>query len=176
MAKAKKILKALGWTVLGIVAVAAGLAAYIQLTGIPRYEPEKVAFTVRVHAGARGARAAHGHAAVRELPQGPRDGRAHGPRDDGRAGRVRLRSTRRTSRRIAESGIGKWTDSELAYLLRTGITRDGRYTPPWMLKFPLTGRRGAEGDHRVPALRRPAGAADPAEGRRRRGRRSSRRC
>jgi len=36
----------------------------------------------------------------------------------------------------ADTGIGKWTDGELAYLLRTGITRDGRYTPPWMVKLP----------------------------------------
>ena len=36
-----------------------------------------------------------------------------------------------------ETGIGSWTDGELAYLLRTGVTRDGRYTPPWMVKLPL---------------------------------------
>jgi len=37
----------------------------------------------------------------------------------------------------AETGIGSWTDGELVYLLRTGVTRDGRYTPPWMVKLPL---------------------------------------
>ncbi|HET9316005.1 MAG TPA: c-type cytochrome, partial [Vicinamibacteria bacterium] len=36
-----------------------------------------------------------------------------------------------------EYGIGDWTDGELAYLLRTGVARDGRYTPPWMIKLPL---------------------------------------
>jgi mono/diheme cytochrome c family protein len=35
-----------------------------------------------------------------------------------------------------EYGIGAWTDGEIAYLIRTGIARDGRYTPPWMLKLP----------------------------------------
>jgi hypothetical protein len=35
-----------------------------------------------------------------------------------------------------ETGIGTYTDGELAYLLRTGITRDGRYAPPWMVKVP----------------------------------------
>jgi mono/diheme cytochrome c family protein len=35
-----------------------------------------------------------------------------------------------------ETGIGGWTDGELAYLLRTGIRKDGRYTPPWMVKLP----------------------------------------
>src|SRR5262245_63862869 len=33
-------------------------------------------------------------------------------------------------------GIGAWTDGEIAFLLRTGIARDGRYTPPWMVKLP----------------------------------------
>ena len=33
-------------------------------------------------------------------------------------------------------GIGSWTDGEIAYLLRTGIRRDGRYTPPYMVKIP----------------------------------------
>ncbi|MCB0667299.1 MAG: c-type cytochrome [Saprospiraceae bacterium] len=33
-------------------------------------------------------------------------------------------------------GIGKWTDGEILYLLRTGIKRDGRYAPPYMAKLP----------------------------------------
>jgi mono/diheme cytochrome c family protein len=33
-------------------------------------------------------------------------------------------------------GIGRWTDGELAYLLRTGVKRDGQYTPPYMVKLP----------------------------------------
>lgn len=32
-------------------------------------------------------------------------------------------------------GIGGWTDGEIAFLLRTGIRRDGQYTPPWMPKL-----------------------------------------
>ena len=33
-------------------------------------------------------------------------------------------------------GITHYTDGELAYLMRTGIRKDGQYTPPWMPKFP----------------------------------------
>jgi len=33
-------------------------------------------------------------------------------------------------------GIGGWTDGELAYLIRTGISRDGQYIPPYMAKLP----------------------------------------
>lgn len=33
-------------------------------------------------------------------------------------------------------GIGEWTPSEILYLLRTGIKRDGQYAPPYMAKLP----------------------------------------
>ena len=33
-------------------------------------------------------------------------------------------------------GIGEWTDGEIVYLLRTGIKRNGKYSPPWMAKLP----------------------------------------
>lgn len=35
-----------------------------------------------------------------------------------------------------EHGISKYTDGELAYLIRTGIRKDGRYAPPYMPKLP----------------------------------------
>lgn len=38
--------------------------------------------------------------------------------------------------RHPQKGIGSWTDGELAYLLRTGVTRDGTYIPPYMIKLP----------------------------------------
>ncbi|MET0552151.1 MAG: cytochrome c [Vicinamibacteria bacterium] len=136
MAKAKKILKALGWTVLGIVAVAAGLAAYVQLTGIPRYEPEKVAFMVQYTP----ERVARGRRTVTRLCASCHKGRetgaltGHAMTDaPGVFGWIHSANITQDE----EFGIGRYTDSELAYLLRTGITRDGRYTPPWMLKFPL---------------------------------------
>jgi mono/diheme cytochrome c family protein len=34
-------------------------------------------------------------------------------------------------------GIGAWTDGELYYFLRTGIRKDGSWAPPFMPKFPL---------------------------------------
>ena len=36
-----------------------------------------------------------------------------------------------------EYGISDYTDGELAYLIRTGVRRDGQYVPSWMPKFPL---------------------------------------
>ncbi len=35
-----------------------------------------------------------------------------------------------------DSRLAGYTDGELAYLLRTGVKRDGNYAPPWMVKFP----------------------------------------
>ena len=32
--------------------------------------------------------------------------------------------------------LAKYTDGELAYLIRTGIKKDGTYAPPWMVKLP----------------------------------------
>jgi len=34
------------------------------------------------------------------------------------------------------AGVGSWTDADLVYLLRTGVQRDGRYEPPYMIKLP----------------------------------------
>jgi mono/diheme cytochrome c family protein len=34
-----------------------------------------------------------------------------------------------------DAGIGTWTDGEIAFLLRTGINKYGKYTPPWMPKL-----------------------------------------
>jgi mono/diheme cytochrome c family protein len=35
-----------------------------------------------------------------------------------------------------EQGLGRYTDGEIAFLLRTGIKKNGQYSPPWMPKFP----------------------------------------
>lgn len=34
-------------------------------------------------------------------------------------------------------GIGLWSDADLLYLFRTGIKKNGQYTPPYMAKMPL---------------------------------------
>lgn len=36
----------------------------------------------------------------------------------------------------AEEGIGKWTDGQIIYFLRTGLKPDGQYAPPYMPKYP----------------------------------------
>lgn len=127
------------WTLraLGLVAVlAAGAAAYVQLDGIPRYRPQRVDFAVdktpeRV---ARGRRTTTMLCASchRDPATGALTGRRlyDLPRGLGEVYASNITQDWRY-------GIGGWTDAEIAYLVRTGVTRDGRYTPPWMVKLPL---------------------------------------
>jgi mono/diheme cytochrome c family protein len=35
-----------------------------------------------------------------------------------------------------EKGLGQYSDGQLVYLLRTGLSKDGNYIPPYMSKFP----------------------------------------
>ena len=35
-----------------------------------------------------------------------------------------------------QTGLSSYSNEELIYLLRTGIKKDGKYAPPWMVKFP----------------------------------------
>jgi Cytochrome C oxidase, cbb3-type, subunit III/Cytochrome c len=121
----------------GILALAAGAAAlYIDRSGIPRYVPARLELSVdvtpeRVERGRKSVdmlcAACHldnetgvlsGHR-MPDLP--PQFGVAYSA----------------NITRDPETGIGAWSDGELAHLLRTGVTRDGRYTPPWMIKLPL---------------------------------------
>jgi mono/diheme cytochrome c family protein len=126
------------WTLafIAVVALLAGGALlYIDRAGIPHYPPGRIELTVEVNPERveRGRRtvamlcsACHldnetgalSGKRMEDLP--PQFGAAHSA----------------NITRDAETGIGTWTDGELAYLLRTGVTRDGRYTPPWMVKLP----------------------------------------
>jgi mono/diheme cytochrome c family protein len=130
----KRILK----IVLGLVAVLAlvvgGTLLYINASGIPTYPPGKVELKVevtpeRVAGGRRTVQllcaSCHldnntGTLAGKPMPDlPPQFGSAHSA----------------NITQDPETGIATWTDGELAYLLRTGVRRDGRYTPPWMVKL-----------------------------------------
>jgi mono/diheme cytochrome c family protein len=132
----KKILKGLLYAVAALVAVAAAGALYVHLAGIPSYPVQRVEFKVDVTP----ERVARGRRTVTALCASCHNDPATG----GLTGRLMedappqfgtIYSSNITEDR--EYGIGAWTDGEIAYLIRTGIARDGRYTPPWMLKLPL---------------------------------------
>jgi mono/diheme cytochrome c family protein len=130
----KRLLRALGFLVLLVLVLVLSFVAYLEITGIPKYEVEKVDFpTVQVtpervamgekiasvqcivcHRGSDGKLSGR---LLRELP--PEFGEIH--------------SANITQSK--EHGIGKWTDEQIAYLLRTGCKPDGQYLPIYMPKF-----------------------------------------
>jgi mono/diheme cytochrome c family protein len=131
----KKLLKWLGAAALVLAVALAACAGYVASRPLPRYPVQKVAFTVvptpeRVERGKRHIEllcaACHfdsgtgGLTGKRMLDLPPQFGVAFSKNITG----------------DREKGIGAWTDGEIAYLLRTGVDREGRYTPPWMVKLP----------------------------------------
>jgi mono/diheme cytochrome c family protein len=122
--------------VLAIVVIVAGIAMYINFSGIPKYEARKINLKVevtqaRVERGRDLAmtmcRMCHYNqttktlSGTRLLDMPPEFGKAF-------------------SKNITQhptQGIGKWSDGDIAWLLRTGIhPHTGAYVPPWMIKLP----------------------------------------
>jgi cytochrome c2 len=119
---------------LGIIVLLAGaFAAFVAIRGIPKYTAEKINLKVevtpaRVDNGAKLAsllcRSCHynentGKLTGRKLAEAPQFGDIYS----------------RNITKDPDHGIGKWTDGELAYLLRTGVKPDGSYLPPYMPKL-----------------------------------------
>jgi mono/diheme cytochrome c family protein/cytochrome c553 len=131
----KKALKWIGTAIL-VVAVAVGaVATYVALSPIPSYPVVKVDFPVEVtkERVARGKRSVEMLCAACHLDSatGGLTGKKM-PDLPGQFGEAWSRNI--TAHPV--KGIGSWTNGEIAHLLRTGISRDGRYTPPWMVKLP----------------------------------------
>jgi cytochrome c2 len=118
-----------------ILVLVVGFVLYVQLTGIPSYPVRKIELKVDVTP----ERVAHGRKIASmlcaECHLDPKTGRLTGrrmpdlPPQFGVAYSLNITQDR-------TNGVGAWTDGEIAYLLRTGVARDGRYTPPWMVKLP----------------------------------------
>jgi cytochrome c2 len=129
----KKALKVTLIIVVVIVCFAGIAAAYIAFRGMPEYEVKKVS----VHIEPTAARVANGEKLAsmlckschynsetgkftgRELTEAPQFGKIY--------------SANITADK--EAGIGKWTDDQLVYLIRTGVKPDGKYVPPYMPKL-----------------------------------------
>jgi mono/diheme cytochrome c family protein len=139
----KRVFKYLGiFLLLAAVAVGAFLLK-VQLTGIPTYEVQKVDLEVEVtpEKVARGKVIANMLCSNCHLDT--KTGRLTGqrmadlPAEFGAAYSKNITQDR-------EAGIGAWTDGEIAYMLRTGVNRHGKYTPPWMPKLPRIDDREIE--------------------------------
>lgn len=129
----KKVFKVL-LTILVIVIILAGIAAaYINFRSIPKYDVEKINVTVestpaRIERGTKLAtmlcRNCHYNDVTKkftgkELKEAPAFGTIY--------------SANITQDTMA--GIGKWSDGDIIYLIRTGIRPDGQYIPPYMPKL-----------------------------------------
>ncbi len=118
-----------------VILFVAGFALFINFRGIPYYSVKTVSMKVDYTPTRfeRGKKLVHLLCADCHLDQ--QTGRLTGkeiidmPKQFGRA----------WSRNITQDptyGIGAWSDGDIAYLLRTGIKKNGQYVPPWMVKLP----------------------------------------
>jgi cytochrome c2 len=132
----RKALRILGIAVLLLIVAVGAFAAYVAITGIPRYPPGKIEARVEItpEKVERGRKFAN--LSCVSCHQDPTTMRLTGkhvadaPKQFGVV----------FSKNITQDpvhGIGAWTDGELLYFLRTGIHRTGQYVPPYMPKFPL---------------------------------------
>ncbi len=128
----KQFLKILG-IVLGIIILAiAGTAAWIGLTDVPTYPVQNLAIQVPTDSlslahGAKIAKTLCGHCHLNE--DGNLGGKLFYPESEGFGEWWSGNLTKHPD------GLGRYQDGEIAYLLRTGIKKDGKLAGPFML-FP----------------------------------------
>jgi mono/diheme cytochrome c family protein len=156
----KTVLKVFGGLLLFVAVAVAGFASFISIRGIPHFEPKPPDLKVEVtpERVARGRKWAVLLCA--DCHFDPKTGQLTG--HDIQANEFgKIFSLNITQH--PEKGIGKYTDGDLIYLLRTGVAKDGRYTPPWMAKLP---HMADEDLHSIVAFLRsedPLVKANPAE-------------
>jgi mono/diheme cytochrome c family protein len=130
----KKVLKIIA-ILIGIVVLAgACFAAWVHFRGIPSYPTVPVNLTVQPDSAlvAEGQRLANMVCKNCHLnPNGMMEGKFMDdmPKEFGKVWSANITHD-------PKYGAGRYTDGELAYLLRTGVKRDGVFAPPWMPKFP----------------------------------------
>ena len=131
----KKIIKVVGKLLLILVVLIGSYLVYVSVRGIPSYEAQPVSFTLQStpEAIARGGKlvgmlCANCHLDVES-------GKLVGGRMfDAPAEFGEIYAPNITQDN--EYGIGEWSDEDLVRLLRTGIKKDGVYSPPYMVKLP----------------------------------------
>ena len=130
----KKIFRWLLVIVIIIVVFIGGFAAFIAIRGIPHYKAEQISLKVE----SSPQRIARGQVLVSLLCRNchfdPNTNKLTGRKMDEVPQFGEVYSKNITHDPV--HGIGKWTDGEIAYLLRTGVRPDGRYIPPYMAKLP----------------------------------------
>jgi mono/diheme cytochrome c family protein len=131
----KTVFKFLGYIVLVVIVAAASFAGYVAISGIPTYTRVKVNLKVEVTPAKVERGQKYASMLCIDCHLDPSTGKLTGKR----LADVPTSFGVAYSKNITRDpiyGIGAWSDGEIAYLLRTGITRSGRYAPPWMPKYP----------------------------------------
>lgn len=131
----KKFFKVTGIVLGAILLCIVLFALYINISGIPKYEVQKMDLKVEI--------------TPERVEQGQKIASmecvaCHAAEDGKLTGRLMKEAPEifgeiysRNITNDPEIGIGSWTDGEIYTLLRTGLKRDGQYIPPYMAKFPL---------------------------------------
>ena len=131
----RKLLRFVGIGLLVILVAAGAFAAYVAVSGIPKYPTGRIDRRVEItpERVERGRKLAS--LTCLTCHQDPTTGKL--------TGKLLVDAPRQFgpifSKNITHDpahGIGAWTDGELLYFLRTGIHRTGQYVPPYMPKFP----------------------------------------
>lgn len=119
----------------GLLGLAAGAVLYVDQTDLPTYPVSRLDLHVEItpERVARGRKIAQLLCVSCHLD--PTTGRLTGRRMPDVPRKFGVAYSRNITQ-DRDHGTGTWTDGELAFLLRTGVARDGRYTPPWMVKLP----------------------------------------
>jgi cytochrome c2 len=130
----KKVLRYLLIFIGILLIIAGGFAAFIAIRGIPSYTAENINLKIEPTP----ERIEKGHKLATMLCAN-----CHLNSNTGRLTGTQMGEVPQFgviySKNITqhpEYGIGKWTDGELVYLLRTGLKPDGTYLPPYMAKLP----------------------------------------
>lgn len=131
----KKILKIFGIIILVIVLIIGGLASFIAIRGIPKYEvhvPEIPTVEITPERVERGAKIASMLCQSCHLNRETNEMTGVNMFEIPEFGMINAKNITNDH----EAGIGKWTDAQLIYFLRTGINPfTGQYVPIYMPKL-----------------------------------------
>lgn len=132
----KKLINVSGKILAGLLLLVAVGFLYIYLVDIPSYEVKRIGYQVKSSPGA----IERGKKLVSMLCANCHHNRETQSLSGKRMLDVPIEFGEIYSQNITQDktyGIGNWTNGELVYLLRTGIKKDGQYSPPYMVKLPL---------------------------------------
>jgi cytochrome c2 len=134
----KKLLKRGAIALSVAIAAALALALYVQADGVPRYDrpvPDTRTVVVTPERVAQGARLASLLCAG--CHENQETHRFTGKHMSDLPAELGVAYSKNITQHPTK-GIGRWTDGELRYFLRTGVRPDGQYVPPYMIKLPHT--------------------------------------